>query len=133
MRGTPYRLDVRPRLPQRLQRLEELANNLWYSWDRPTRTLFARLDRSLWQIIGHSPKAFLRNVDQQRLDEAAEDPVFLDSLHNVLSRYDSYHEAPAGDDRHLRGDGVIAYFCAEFGLHESLPIYSGGLGILAGD
>jgi starch phosphorylase len=135
LRGTPYRLDVRPQLPKRLQRLEELANNLWYSWDRPTRTLFARLDRSLWQIIGHSPKAFLRNVDQQRLDEAAEDPVFLNSFHNVLSEYDSYHEAPTRGDRtaHLQREDVVAYFCAEFGLHESLPIYSGGLGILAGD
>lgn len=135
MRGTPYRLDVRPQLPQRLQRLEELANNLWYSWDRPTRTLFARLDRSLWQIIGHSPKAFLRNVDQQRLDEAAEDPVFLNSFHRVLSEYDSYHEPPTKGDHtaQLQRDDVVAYFCAEFGLHESLPIYSGGLGILAGD
>ncbi|MFZ1908362.1 MAG: alpha-glucan family phosphorylase [Burkholderiales bacterium] len=135
MRGTPYRLDVRPKLPQRLQRLEELADNMWYSWDRPTRTLFARLDRSLWQIIGHSPKAFLRNVDQQRLDEAAEDPVFLNSFHSVLSEYDSYHEAPTKGNRtaQLQRDDVVAYFCAEFGLHESLPIYSGGLGILAGD
>ncbi|MGH8745431.1 MAG: alpha-glucan family phosphorylase [Burkholderiales bacterium] len=135
MRGTPYRVDVRPRLPQRLQRLEDLANNLWYSWDRPTRALFARLDHSLWQIVGHSPKAFLRNVDQPRLDEAAGDPTFLDSLHKVLAEYDSYHAAPASDDysARLQGEGVIAYFCAEFGLHESLPIYSGGLGILAGD
>ena len=135
MRGTPYRLDVRPKLPLRLQRLDELANNLWYSWDRPTRTLFARLDRSLWQIIGHSPKAFLRNVDQQRLDEAAEDPVFLNSFHRVLSAYDSYHQPPTKGEQtaHLQRDDIVAYFCAEFGLHESLPIYSGGLGILAGD
>ncbi|MGA8049733.1 MAG: alpha-glucan family phosphorylase [Burkholderiales bacterium] len=135
MRGTPYRLDVRPSLPPRLQRLEELANNLWYSWDRPTRTLFARLDRRLWQAIGHSPKAFLRNVDQKRLDDAAEDPVFLNSYHRVLSAYDTYHGDPIRGNRtaHLHQGDVIAYFCAEFGLHESLPIYSGGLGILAGD
>ena len=135
MRGTPYRLDVRPSLPPRLQRLEELANNLWYSWDRPTRTLFARLDRALWQTIGHSPKAFLRNVSQKRLDDAAEDPVFLNAYHRVLSAYDTYHGDPTRGDRtaHLQQGDVIAYFCAEFGLHESLPIYSGGLGILAGD
>jgi glycogen phosphorylase len=135
LRGTPYRLDVRPKLPQRLKRLEELANNLWYSWDRPTRTLFARLDRSLWQILGHSPKAFLLNIDQQRLDEAAEDPAFLNGFHRVLSAYDSYHEPPTKGNHtaHMRSDDVVAYFCAEFGLHESLPIYSGGLGILAGD
>jgi glycogen phosphorylase len=135
LRGTPYRLDVRPKLPQRLQRLGELANNLWYSWDRPTRTLFARLDRSLWQIMGHSPKAFLLNIDQQRLDEAAEDPAFLSGFHRVLSAYDSYHEPPTKGNHtaHMQRDDVVAYFCAEFGLHESLPIYSGGLGILAGD
>jgi starch phosphorylase len=135
LRGTPYRLDVRPSLPQRLQRLEELANNLWYSWDRQTRSLFARLDRALWQTVGHSPKAFLRNIDQKRLDEAAEDPVFLSAYHRVLSAYDSYHDAMTRGDHsaHLQQGDVIAYFCAEFGLHESLPIYSGGLGILAGD
>ena len=135
MRGTPYRLDVRPSLPPRLQRLEELANNLWYSWDRPTRTLFARLDRSLWQIVGHSPKAFLRNVDQKRLNDAAEDPAFLNAYHRVLSAYDTYHGDPIRGNHttHLQQGDVLAYFCAEFGLHESLPIYSGGLGILAGD
>jgi len=133
LRGTPYRLDVRPQLPQRLLRLEELANNLWYSWDRPTRTLFARLDRSLWQIMGHSPKAFLRNVDQQLLNEAAEDPAFLDGFHRVLAAYDSYHDAPGNAGAQSQREDVVAYFCAEFGLHESLPIYSGGLGILAGD
>jgi len=135
LRGTPYRLDIRPKLPQRLQRLEELANNLWYSWDRPTRSLFARLDRALWQTIGHSPRAFLRNVDQKRLEEAAEDPVFLASFHRALSAYDSYHEPPTRGEQtaQLQRDDVVAYFCAEFGLHESLPIYSGGLGILAGD
>ncbi|MDA0226028.1 MAG: alpha-glucan family phosphorylase, partial [Proteobacteria bacterium] len=135
MRGTAYRLDVIPELPAPLRRLEELANNLWYSWDRPTRSLFARLSPSVWQQIGHSPKAFLGNIDQARLREAAADPAFLDSYHRVLAAYDAYHgersdpEAVPSFDR----NALIAYFCAEFGLHESLPIYSGGLGILAGD
>ena len=62
MRGTVYRLDVRPQLPERLRRLEELAGNLWYSWHRATRVLFAQLDPVLWTGIGHSPKAFLRAV-----------------------------------------------------------------------
>jgi starch phosphorylase len=135
MRGTPFRLDVRPELPASLKRLEDLANNLWYSWHRPTRTLFARLDRELWQRIGHSPKALLRNIDQARLREAADDPMYLSALQRVLADYDGYQGKPLGTNHapHMAPSDRIAYFCAEFGLHESLPIYSGGLGILAGD
>jgi len=135
MPGTVYQLEINPQLPQRLARLNELANNLWYSWDRPTRTLFSRLHPALWHSIGHSPKAFLKRVDQKRLTEAAEDPQFLSNYHRVLSAFDSY----CNDTRRtgLTGDSedgdLIAYFCAEFGFHESMPIYSGGLGILAGD
>ncbi len=134
MAGTIYQLEVNPQLPPRLARLDEIANNLWYSWDRPTRTLFARLGQKLWGAVGHSPKAFLKRVDQRRLNEAAEDPVFLGALAQVLSAYDTYHESTRRDHGpHLPEGGLIAYFCAEFGFHESLPIYSGGLGILAGD
>lgn len=134
MAGTMYQLEVNPKLPARLARLDEIANNLWYSWDRPTRTLFARLGQKLWGAVGHSPKAFLKRVDQHRLDEAAEDPVFLGALARVLSSYDTYHDSLGRDHGpHLEEGGLIAYFCAEFGFHESLPIYSGGLGILAGD
>jgi starch phosphorylase len=135
MRGTPFRLDVRPELPASLKRLEELASNLWYSWDRPARTLFARLDPDLWQRVGHSPKAFLRNIDQKRLRQAAEDPMYLSALQRVMAGYDAYHGAALGTNHvpHMPAGEQIAYFCAEFGLHESLPIYSGGLGILAGD
>ena len=133
--GTPYSLEVYPNLPERLARLEELAGNLWYSWDRPTRELFERLHPSLWNAVGDNPKAFLRRVDERRLVHAADDPVFRSSFERALSAYDAYLEASTrfeGTQRFL-GDDLIAYFCAEFGFHESLPIYSGGLGILAGD
>lgn len=134
MAGTLFQLEINPKLPARLARLEELANNLWYSWDRPTRTLFARLGSKLWGAVGHSPKAFLKRVDQRRLDEAAEDPVFLGALAHVLSAYDTYHDDLRREQGPQLPEGaLIAYFCAEFGFHESLPIYSGGLGILAGD
>ena len=83
--GTRYTLEVNPRIPQRLARLQELAGNLWYSWDRDTRALFSRLNPSLWDAIGHSPKGMLKRVDEQRLIEAAADPAFLDSLNRVLS------------------------------------------------
>jgi len=132
MRGTVYRLDVRPQLPGRLHRLEELAGNLWYSWHRATRVLFARLDPALWTAVGHSPKAFLRAIAQGALDAAARDPAFLEAYDAALAAYDAYHAPGPGDARFAPGE-LIAYFCAEFGLHESLPIYSGGLGILAGD
>jgi|APFre7841882724_1041349.scaffolds.fasta_scaffold00249_3 starch phosphorylase len=134
-RGTTFPLEVNPKLPRRLQRLEELAGNLWYSWDRPTRELFARLHPRLWDAIGHSPTAFLRRVDEQRLVDAAEDSTFLSTFNRVLSAYDSYHGEPLrrNGSEWLRQSDLVAYFCAEFGFHESLPIYSGGLGILAGD
>jgi starch phosphorylase len=134
MPGTRYQLEVNPKLPPRLERLNDIANNLWYSWDRPTRNLFARLGLKLWGAVGHSPKAFLKRVDQHRLNEAAEDPVFLGTLARVLSAFDTYHTAPSREHGfHLGENDLVAYFCAEFGFHESLPIYSGGLGILAGD
>ncbi len=92
---------------------------------------------SLWHAVNHSPKTFLKRVDQKRLRDAAEDPIFLGTLNRVLSAFDTYHRTPANLELPgkppLRQNDLIAYFCAEFGFHESLPIYSGGLGILAGD
>src|SRR5579859_4265806 len=133
--GTTFTLEVNPKLPGRLARLEELANNLLYSWDRQTRLLFSRLDANLWEKVDHNPKAFLKRIDEQKLVEAADDPIYLGNLNRVLSAFDDYMKEPLrrNGSEWLRKNDVIAYFCAEFGFHESLPIYSGGLGILAGD
>ena len=136
MTGTRYTLEVQPVLPTRLSRLPELANDLLYSWDRNVRGLFFRLDRAEWEASGHNPKVFLRRVAQQRLDDAAQDRIYMEYYHRVLAAYDSYHQEQlrSGVESHLGpAQDLIAYFCAEFGFHESLPIYSGGLGILAGD
>ena len=136
MPGTRHQLEVNPTIPPRLSRLEEIANNLWYSWDRPTRSLFARLGAGLWRATHHSPKAFLKRIDQKRINDAADDPVFLGTMNRVLSAFDSYLADPrtaVPGMPEFQGTDLIAYFCAEFGFHESLPIYSGGLGILAGD
>ncbi len=132
---TAFTITVNPKIPPRLKRLEELANNLWYSWDRATRTLFSRLDPHLWEVVGHNPKAFLKRVDESALLRATEDRVFLANYNSILSTYDSYHDAPSAqqDSEGLGAQDQVAYFCFEFGFHESLPIYSGGLGILAGD
>src|SRR6266481_4888936 len=134
-KSTSFVLQVRPKIPARLARLEELANNLWYSWHRPTRGLFARLHPGLWRATGQNPKAFLKRVDEKRLLDAANDQVFIGNFNRVLAAYDTYHDhsEPVGGSDWLRKDDLVAYFCAEFGFHESFPIYSGGLGILAGD
>src|SRR5687768_13405298 len=131
--GTPFPLAVHPRLPAELGRLEELANNLWFSWDRQVRGLFARLDPQLWDAIGHSPKAMLKSVGQHSLDAAARDPAYLNDYQRALTAYDAYHQKQAPWNGSLGEGDLVAYFCAQFGFHESLPIYSGGLGILAGD
>lgn len=136
MTGTRFTLEVQPKIPQRLARLTELANDLLYSWDRQVRSLFFRLDRNLWESCGHNPKVFLRRVSQERLDEAADDRLFMEDYNRALSDYDTYHQEPrapeSGKRLHPKND-LVAYFCAEFGFHESVPLYSGGLGILAGD
>ena len=131
--GTSFTLEVTPNIPPRLARLAELADDLWYAWDRGARNLYARLDPDLWQAVGHSPKALLRQVDERRLQEMADDQGYLTNYSRVLSAYDTYLAHPRPNDSGLGPDDLVAYFCAEFGFHESLPIYSGGLGILAGD
>jgi glycogen phosphorylase len=136
MKGSRYSLEVRPRIPGSLDRLPELAANLVYSWDRDLRRLFRYLDMNLYETCGGNLKLFLRRVAQARIDQAAQDQTFLRSYNQVLSAYDSFHdrEMPADLRALLDPDeDLIAYFCFEFGFHESLPIYSGGLGILAGD
>jgi len=136
MPGTLYSVEVQPKIPQALQRLEELANNLMYSWDRQIRSMFFRLDKELWERTGHNPKLFLRRIDQRKLEDAAEDPAYMQDYAKIVSTFDAYMKGKAGKAvRKLINNqsDLIAYSCAEFGLHESVPIYSGGLGILAGD
>jgi starch phosphorylase len=136
MTGTTFRLEVQPTIPTALERLKDLSNDLLYSWDRQVRGLFRTLDHDLWDACGHNPIVFLRRVDQQRLEQAASNPVFMESYSQALSRFDAYHRERAKSTVVQLLDpqtDLVAYFCAEFGLHESFPIYSGGLGILAGD
>ncbi len=135
MAGHRFHLDVVPTLPENISRLADLADNLWFSWHRPTRHLFLMLDRTLWWRVGRNPRMFLRHVDQSILTRAAEDRTFLSAYRSVLAEFDAYQETrPNGRPLSpLAENDLIAYFCAEFGFHDSVPIYSGGLGILAGD
>ena len=136
MSETKFKLEIRPQIPERLQGLETLANDLYYSWDRNVRGLFYSMDRKLWRECGHNPKVFLRRVSQSTLNKAAEDNLFIQEYSRSLSAYESYLKKTSSPQigKHFEpGKDLIAYFCAEYGLHESFPIYSGGLGILAGD
>jgi len=126
---------VEPSLPEDLTGLVDLAMNLRWTWSGQIRDVFRRLDSKLWESTGHNPVDMLGQISQQRLDACSRDAGFLsqfrrayDELQDYLSRstWWTEHYGPAEAPR-------IAYFCAEFGLTESLPIYSGGLGVLAGD
>ena len=123
-------------LPPSLSRLWELSHNLWWSWNPDARALFETLDRTLWKLTSHNPVKLLRQLNPERAVSASTDPVFLRRYQSVLLAFDAYMSA--ADTWFVRqhpemAESLIAYFSAEFGLHHSLPIYSGGLGILSGD
>src|SRR6202167_5081565 len=122
-------LEVTPVIPGSLARLPELAANLFFSWHRPTRALFEDLDPELWKQTNGNPRLMLRCVNQTRLESCARDEPYLARYHVALETLDAYVKVAASAD----AGPLVAYFCAEYGFHESFPIYSGGLGILAGD
>src|SRR5688572_24312309 len=116
-------LEVTPVVPEALSRLPELASNLFFSWHRPTRVLFQDLDRELWNQTSGNPRLMLRCVSQEALFQAAQDESYLARYREVLQAFDAYLSAPAAP---AADAPLIAYFCAEYGFHESFPIYSGG-------
>ncbi|HVL67330.1 MAG TPA: alpha-glucan family phosphorylase [Vicinamibacterales bacterium] len=124
-----------PTIPHRLRRLPELAADLWWTWNTQAREVFRRLDYPLWRQTAHNPVLMLRLISQEMLNLAAADPRFLqlydaavDALEGARSARDTWWQK-----RFPELTGPIAYFSAEFALHQSLPIYAGGLGVLAGD
>lgn len=158
MPPTLHTYTVAPTLPARLAPLEEMAYNLRWSWDHPTRRLFALLGGPLWEASGHNPAKMLGLVSQARYEEAAKDAGFTSELDDVYRDFRRYMDGETWWSRTFGGefnpqtpvdaggadageaiisggqkDLRIAYFSAEFGITECLPIYSGGLGVLAGD
>jgi glycogen phosphorylase len=126
---------VVPKLPERLSPLEEMAKNLWFCWNLEAIDLFRSIDNNLWEETGHNPLAMLSRLDNNRLKELLEDDGFLLEMDRISSEFKRYV-----GDRKRYGFGLespieftVAYFSAEYGLTDCLPIYSGGLGILAGD
>ncbi|MBI4786878.1 MAG: alpha-glucan family phosphorylase [Chloroflexi bacterium] len=123
-------------LPPRLARLGELAYNLWWTCHPFGRKVFQDIDPAVWQRVRYNAVKFLREVGPEKLDAASVNPEYLKRYDSALAAFDQYRQAKAtwfNTTYPYFGDQPIAYFCAEFGLHESLPIYGGGLGILAGD
>ncbi|MGE5379024.1 MAG: alpha-glucan family phosphorylase [Bacteroidota bacterium] len=124
-------------LPERLNRLSELAYNLWWTWQPEAARLFGRLDVDLWERLGHNPIRMLREVGRPRLNLVAENKAYLTAYDKVFAEFDAYMDQTANtwtSRQHPELEGrPVAYFSMEFGLHETLPIYSGGLGVLAGD
>ncbi|MBE9127618.1 MULTISPECIES: alpha-glucan family phosphorylase [unclassified Coleofasciculus] len=128
--------NVSPSLPKALEPLRKLAYNLHWDWNVETKDLFRRLDRDLWESSRHNPVLMLGTISQARLTEVAEDEGFLAQMERASQQLDSYLTERTWYRKH-RGksevDECYAYFCAEYGLVDCLPIYSGGLGVLAGD
>ena len=126
---------VRPNIPKPLQALSDIAANLWYSWNFEAIELFMRLDYDAWIESNMNPTRTLSSVAQSRLEELADDDSFLAALESVRHNMERYLDRdPWNDDAGIkRTDGLIAYFSMEYGLDKSLPIYSGGLGVLSGD
>jgi glycogen phosphorylase len=138
MAGRQFRpYTVLPHLPPRLQALHKLAYNMWWCWNPQTVAMFRRVDPDLFETVENSPVKLLSGVDQGRLEQLLHDDGFLASLDRIEEEFDQYMTAPTWFDENYGDKGGknvrIAYFSAEFGLHESVPTYSGGLGVLAGD
>lgn len=123
-------------LPKRIERLGELAYNLWWTWDPDVQRLYKRIDSDLWERTSHNPILFLRNVKRARLNAVTHDSYYLDFYDRAMLAYDRYmnREDTWYEENHGHTpEELIAYFSSEFGLHETLPIYAGGLGVLSGD
>ncbi len=131
---TIRRFVVVPAVPENLAALAELANNLWTLWNYDATALFSRLDSDLWEVTNHNPVALLNLISQEKLQAAAADEGFLAHLSRVKADFRHYMETQTWYKQNYPANNArIAYFSAEYGLHESLPIYSGGLGVLSGD
>ena len=127
--------DVRPSVPGSLTALEKLAFNLLWCWDRDAIDLFRRLDEELWDATFHNPVLMLGRMSQRSFSRLLEDESFMDHLNQVTERFEQYlaNERTWCKKFHDQELPLFAYFSAEFGMHESLPVYSGGLGVLCGD
>ena len=130
------RITVNPQLPKRIEKLSEIANNLWWSWNTEFLRLFQRIDGDLWEESNKNPVKFLKHVSQERLEAVTKDIGFLKEYDKVVLNFDGYMNSKNtwfSKKYPEEKNDLIAYFSAEYGIDETIPIYSGGLGILSGD
>ena len=130
------RITVNPQLPKRINRLSEIANNLWWSWNTDFLKIFKDIDIDLWERVDKNPVKFLKLVSQEKIEQAALNPVFLKQYDKIVNDFDGYMNSKNtwfAKKYPNNKNNTIAYFSAEYGLDETVPIYSGGLGILSGD
>jgi glycogen phosphorylase len=123
-------------LPPRIKRLGELAYNLWWTWNPISQDLYSRIDMDLWERVNHNPVLFLRLVKRARLNAATNNRYYMDFYERIFRSYDQYLQEENTwykQTKNDQKDRLIAYFSMEYGLHETLPIYAGGLGVLSGD
>jgi glycogen phosphorylase/synthase len=139
-----FHFDVSATLPAPLRGLLRLSRNLWWSWDHEATALFQEFSPRSWETSGHNPVSFLQRVYPEDVTARAADASYIARLERTLARFDAYLSEPfeparwrtagaAAETPTPTPENPVAYFCAEYGIHESLRIYSGGLGVLAGD
>ena len=130
------RITVNPQLPKRINRLSEIANNLWWSWNTDFLKIFKEIDIDLWERVDKNPVKFLKLVSQEKLEQASINQQVLKQYDKIVNDFDGYMNSKNtwfSKKYPNNKNDIIAYFSAEYGLDETIPIYSGGLGILSGD
>mgnify|MGYP002560649436 FL=1 len=130
------KITVNPQLPKRVGELLDIANNLWWSWNSEFLRLFKEIDSDLWETVGKNPVKFLKLVSQDKLEDIAKNEEFLAKYDEVVNHFNSYMQTKEtwfSKNYPNNANDLIAYFSAEYGIDEIIPIYSGGLGILSGD
>ena len=130
------KITVTAVIPNELSKLKDIAYNLWWSWNSDAIDLYREIDLALWEKLGKNPVRFLKEVSQKKLEAKVNDPDYMSRYKGVVEKYEAYmNETDTWFSRNFpdKKDHMVAYFSAEYGLNEVLPIYSGGLGVLSGD
>ena len=130
------RITVNPQLPTRINKLSEVANNLWWSWNTEFLNLFKLIDVDLWETCDKNPVKFLKLVSQEKLESAIQNKEFISNYDRIIDNFEGYMNSKStwfNKKYPNNKKNLISYFSAEYGLDQILPIYSGGLGILSGD
>ena len=121
-------VSVKSRIPKELDKLEELSHNMWWAWSHDARMLFRSLDEDLFEEVGQNPVLLLERLSYEKLEELAKDKTVIKKMNDVYALFREYMDVEPNKER-----ASVAYLCMEYGLNQALKIYSGGLGVLAGD